>query len=346
MATEEFSAALSAIKISTERERLDGFLACCFPQFSRAQLQQWIKQGQVLVNQQAVKPSLSLHGGEEINIKGEFPAVVADKPQQLDLDIAYEDDNLFIINKPVGLVVHPGAGNPDNTLLNALLAYRHEQEQLPRAGLVHRLDRGTSGLIIAAKHPASYNYLQRLLKERKIKRNYLAVVEGVPVSGGMVDTPISRDPHNRLRKITYKASLPDGDLPAGARHAITHFRVAKKFISHSLLNLSLETGRTHQLRVHLQSLGYPLVGDRLYGWQKKLPPSPEMELTNLIRGFSNPVLHAISLEFMMGWRGMNSSGGHGQDIKGPYEVKLEAPVPAKMNKLLELLSQHTKSYKK
>ena len=329
---DKFYVSLSVCRHLRKKERLDAFLACCFPQFSRVQLQDWIKQGKIKINKEEVKQSFNLQGGEEIIIKGDLPAVLFDKPQPMELDIAYEDSDLLIINKPAGLVVHPGAGNPDHTLLNALLAYRAEQEELPRAGLVHRLDKGTSGLIIAAKNPPGFNYLQKIIKQRRIKRNYIALVEGVPVSGGTINLPLGRDPHNRIRMKAVEvldAVVNNGKIkaPSRLRHAVTNFRVVERFAAHTLLKVSLETGRTHQIRAHLNSLGYPLVGDSLYGWQKKLPPDCGEDLAIRLRGLSMPVLHSFSLEFAM---------KNGRNLR---EISVEAPLPAEFFSLLGLLRQ-------
>lgn len=307
-----------------EHQRVDSFLAGCFPEISRSTIQDWIKEDQVKVNGEKVKPSFPVQGKESIIISATLAQAVYDLPQESELDIAYEDEDILVINKPVGLVVHPGAGNPDNTLLNYLLAYNGEQKDLPRAGLVHRLDRGTSGLLLVAKNIQSYNILQGMIKNREVQRDYLALVEGVPISGAKIDAPIGRDPRNRLRMLTYNR----GAIPARARSAVTHFRVKEKFISHALLDVSLETGRTHQIRTHLQSVGFPIIGDAFYGWHKKLPPNISDELRDYIRNFSHPALHAVSLSFTY------KSGGDEQVIN------LKVAPPDDMLKLVKLLREN------
>ncbi|MBE8182217.1 MAG: RluA family pseudouridine synthase, partial [Candidatus Portiera sp.] len=307
-----------------KQQRVDSFLAECFPDVSRSTIQDWIKGGQVKVNDEKVKPSSSVHGKEHISISATLVQAIHDLPQESELAVVYEDDDMLIINKPVGLVVHPGAGNPDNTLLNYLLAYRSEQKDLPRAGLVHRLDRGTSGLLLVSKNLQSHNILQEMIKNREVKRDYLALVEGVPISGGKIDAPIGRDPRNRLRMLTYSR----GAVPARARSAVTHFRVKEKFVTHALLDVALETGRTHQIRTHMQSVGFPIIGDGFYGWHKKLPPNIDDELRDYIRGFSHPALHAVALAFTY------KSGGNER------EINLKAEPPADMLKMVKLLRKN------
>lgn len=321
----QFAVSLSVINLpastDAKSQRLDSFLADCFPDISRSLIQEWIKKEQIKVNGDKVKPSLSVHGQEEISIAASLAQVVDDLPQEQELDVVYEDEDILVINKPVGLVVHPGAGNPDSTLLNYLLAYNSGQKDLPRAGLVHRLDRGTSGLLLVAKNIHSHHHLQEMIKNREIKRDYIALVEGVPISGDKIDAPIGRDPHNRLRMLSYVR----GAIPARAKNAVTHFRVKEKFIAHALLDVTLETGRTHQIRTHLQSAGFPIIGDLLYAWQRKLPPQVSDELRDYIRGFSHPALHAASLSFTY------KSGTAEKDIK------LTTKPPADMLELIKLL---------
>ena len=347
----DFVCSLSVHEPAAKTKRLDGFLTECFPQFSRALIQRWIKNGEVKLikadkadradkadKAEVVKPSFALRGKEQIEISGKFPEQVVDLPQAIELNIAYEDDDLMVIDKPAGLVVHPGAGNPDQTLLNALLAYNQEQQKIPRAGLVHRLDRGTSGLMIVAKNLTSYNQLNSQLQERLIKRSYLAIVEGVPVSGGRIELAIARDPQNRVRRLSY----PPEQAPAGAKEAVSNFRVKKKFARHSLLEVSLETGRTHQIRSHLKFIGYPIVGDSLYGWQRKLPPQPEPggvgaggdssafdyeAAREFIRGFARPALHSASLSFSY----------QAEDSSADKNISLTAEPPADFTKLLDIL---------
>lgn len=314
-----------------KHQRVDSFLAGCFPELSRVTIQDWIKSGEVQVDEKSVKPSFAVQGGEQIHIDATFLQVTDAVAQESHLEVVYEDDDLLVINKPVGLVVHPGAGNPDHTLLNYLLAYRSEQKELPRAGLVHRLDSGTSGLLMVAKNQFSYNILQQLIKDREVKRDYIALVEGMPISGDTIDMPIGRDPKNRLRMRTYKM----GAAPSKARNAVTHFRVKEKFSTHGLLDVSLETGRTHQIRTHLQTLGFPIVGDGFYGWHRKLPLDANDELRDAIRSFSHPALHAASLSFIY----KPNVGGE----KAARPISLQAEMPSDMAKLVRLLRDNRDS---
>lgn len=299
-------------------ERLDILLAQCFPQFSRVTLQNWIHNSQIKLNGLSVKPSYKLQGKEEITLKAYVAARVDNLPQDIPLKIIYEDDDLFIINKPSGMVVHPGAGNPDNTLVNALIFFRPEQAKMPRAGLVHRLDKGTSGLIIAAKDPIAYKLLQNLIKERKIKRDYIALVEGVPISGGSIERSIGRDSRNRLKMTSYPLQ---GDF-VNAKSAITHYRIKEKYASHSLLNVTLETGRTHQIRVHLSAIGYPLVGDSLYGAKGVLPPAASPQLRLKLLSLARPLLHAVSLNI---------------NLSSTKRIKAKSPIESDMQQLIQEL---------
>jgi 23S rRNA pseudouridine1911/1915/1917 synthase len=235
--------------------RLDKALARMFPEHSRSRLQRWLRDGQVSLDSHAAKPKQKIWGGERVEIRPELdPAQGPHRPEQIALDIVHEDDDILVINKPAGLVVHPGNGNWKGTLLNALLHHSPQLAALPRAGIVHRLDKGTSGLLVVAKTPTAQTDLVRQLQARTVKREYLALVHGAVRGGGEVSAPVGRDPRNRTRMAV---------VPAG-RHALTRYRVARRFADVSLLECSLETGRTHQIRVHMQSLGHPLVGDPLY----------------------------------------------------------------------------------
>lgn len=303
---EEFHADFS---VFTTSSRLDRLLSQCFPQFSRALLQAWIKDGMVQVNERDSKPSHKLKPRARIHIRASFPIRAPDVPAAIQLNRVYEDEYLLIINKPPELIVHPGAGIRDGTLLNALLAHNSEQKYLPRAGLVHRLDRGTSGLLIIAKRAVTLLKLQQQLQRREIHRHYLALVEGVPISGDTIDRPLGRDPRNRLRFKAYSHKAPH------TRPAITHYRIERKFSTHALLRASLETGRTHQIRCHLAAAGYPLVGDSLYGAHNILPP---------LEKFSRQALHAASLVF-----------NHPHSQK---EMTFTAPIPVDMQQLLGLLA--------
>ena len=253
-------------------------------------------------------------GGEEVDLDAELREIERWLPQAVDFEVLHADADLIIVAKPVGLVVHPGAGNPDGTLVNGLLHSFPELAALPRAGIVHRLDKDTSGLLAVARSLTAHTSLVQQLAAREMGREYLAVVEQVPVSGGRIEAPIGRDPHNRLRM----AVNHDG------RDAVTHFRVVDRFRTHALLRCTLETGRTHQIRVHLSQEGFPIVGDALYGARGRLPTAPTDALIAAIRGFRRQALHACRLALV------HPASG---DV-----VAFEAPVPADMTALLEALA--------
>ena len=266
-------------------QRLDQALAAALPMHSRARLQRWLKSGELTVDGATAKARQRAFGGERIRIDAELSAVEDWRPQDVAFDVVHADEDLIIVGKPVGLVVHPGAGNPDGTLVNGLLHRFPELAALPRAGIVHRLDKDTSGLLCVARSLEAHTALVQQLAAREMGRGYLAVVEEVPVSGATIDAPIDRDPYNRLRM----AVVREG------REAVTHFRVRTRFRRHALVACALETGRTHQIRVHLSHEGFPLVGDRLYGARGRLPPSPTPELIEAIQGFRRQALHAERL---------------------------------------------------
>lgn len=268
--------------------RLDKALATTFSQFSREKIQQWIQQGVVLVNNvPATSIKVKVQGGEEVSIKTQLEIMRNDEGQAIDLDILYEDDDIFIINKPAGLVVHPGAGNVQGTMLNGLLHHAPQLRVLPRAGIVHRLDKNTSGLMVVAKTLEAYTSLVRSLSLHEVERTYYALVKGEMISGGTVDQPMARHPHKR----TLMAIVDTG------KHAVTHYRVQEKFKGHTLLRVNLETGRTHQIRVHLSSIRYPIVGDKLYGWRHQMPRGGQNEVSIATGNLSRQLLHAKALAF-------------------------------------------------
>ncbi|MCX2802599.1 23S rRNA pseudouridine(1911/1915/1917) synthase RluD [Microbulbifer thermotolerans] len=296
--------------------RLDQAAAELIPDYSRARLQSWIKGGQLTVDGNTAKPKDKLFGGERLRLRAELEPQGEWRPQALDLQVVFEDDSLLVINKPAGLVVHPAAGNPDGTLLNGLLHYCPALERVPRAGIVHRLDKDTSGLMVVAKTLPAQTSLVQQLKARTVSRQYDALAQGAISGGGTVDAPIGRHRQNRLKMAV---------LDFGGKEAITHYRVRERFRTHTLLRCALATGRTHQIRVHMAYIRHPLVGDPLYGGRPRLPPEASPELARALQQFPRQALHAAEL-----------------CLRHPCsdeEMRWRAPIPADMLRLLELLRE-------
>jgi len=277
------------VPLTAAGRRFDQTLAELFPDYSRSRLTAWIKSGAATLDGATAPPRQLLRGGEQVRLEAELEAEVASAPEDIALAIVHEDEHLLVIDKPAGLVVHPGAGNPSGTLLNALLHHDAKLAELPRAGIVHRLDKDTSGLMVVAKTLPAMTALVEMLSRHDVERQYEAVVLGSLVSGGTVDEPIGRSMGDRLRQAVR-------DEESG-KHAVTHYRLRERFRAHSLLQCNLETGRTHQIRVHLTHIGHPLVGDPLYGGGLKLPRRAAPELVAALRGFRRQALHAERLAF-------------------------------------------------
>lgn len=267
-------------------KRVDSVLAECFPQYSRSLLCQWIKEDAITIQGQFIKPNFKVKGIETVVINAHLKSHTELSPCPIELNIIYEDSYLIIINKPANLVVHPGAGNWDNTLANALIYYNPSLKTLPRAGLIHRLDKDTTGLLIIAKTIESYHMLVKAMQERKIERRYLALVNGKILKDGTIQTHIGRDPKVRTKMSVVKEGKP----------AITHYAPQKQYNNHSLLEIKLETGRTHQIRVHLSYIKHPLVGDKTYGSNRN--QNVLSSLSDTLQNFNRQALHAYRLNFI------------------------------------------------
>ncbi|NRD72550.1 23S rRNA pseudouridine(1911/1915/1917) synthase RluD [Shewanella sp. VB17] len=268
-------------------QRLDQTLAELYPDYSRTRIKEWIQSGWIYIDGVAsTKPREKVLEGQVIVVEATLKEETAAKAQRIDLDIVYEDDHIIVINKQAGLVVHPGAGNQDGTLMNALLYHCPGIELVPRAGIVHRLDKDTTGLMVVAKTVEAQTHLVSALQAREITREYEAIVLGSLISGGTVDEPIDRHPTKR----THMAVVHNG------KPAMTHYRVAEKFRAHTRLRLRLESGRTHQIRVHMTHIGHTLVGDPVYGGRPRPPKGVSPDLFEVYMGFKRQALHAIRLE--------------------------------------------------
>ncbi|NGP52145.1 23S rRNA pseudouridine(1911/1915/1917) synthase RluD [Thioalkalivibrio sp. XN8] len=300
-------------------QRLDQVLAALFPDYSRSRLQGWIKAGQVTVDGRCLRPRDKVDGGEAVRLAAVLEDESRDAPEAIALDVVYEDEEILVLNKPAGLVVHPGAGNPAGTLVNALLHHRPGLAVLPRAGIVHRLDKDTSGIMVVAATPGAHAALVRQLEERSVKREYHAVCVGVMTGGGTVDAPIGRHPVDRVRMAVRE----------GGREAVTHYRVQARFRGHTHLRCQLETGRTHQIRVHLAHIRHPLVGDPVYGGRLVVPAGATEALIEALRGFRRQALHAARLELV--------HPGSGEP------VQFEAPLAADLEALLAVLRADAKA---
>lgn len=267
-------------------QRLDQALAQLLPDYSRSRLKGWIESGEVRVDGQVRRPKDKLLGGERVEVSATLPVETHATAQSIPLEVVHQDVHLFVINKPAGLVVHPGAGNPDQTLQNALLALDGQLAELPRAGIVHRLDKDTTGLLLVARTLKAHTALVRMLEDREVHREYEAVCRGVMTAGGTIDAPIDRHKVDRVKMA----------VRSGGREAVTHYRVIKRYRAHTNVRVQLETGRTHQIRVHLAHVGYPLVGDKVYGGRLAMPKGATPELQSALREFPRQALHAARLE--------------------------------------------------
>ena len=304
-----------------EGERLDFIAAELFQQYSRSHLQRWIKGGELQVDGKQLKAKERLFSDQVLQIEATIEIEAEeDKAQAIALVVVYEDDSILVINKPAGLVVHPAVGHSDNTLLNGLLHHCPSLADLPRAGIVHRLDKDTSGIMVVAKTAAAQESLIEQLQARTVNRHYYALVQGVITAGATIDAPIGRHPNNRQKQAV---------VTTGGKEAITHYRVEQRYRAQTLVRCQLESGRTHQIRVHMAYARYPVVGDRLYGGRPKLPKAAEPALIETLQQFPRQALHAYKLGLL-----------HPDD--GDY-CEWEIPVAEDMQQLLDLLAADAKN---
>ncbi|MFP9471392.1 23S rRNA pseudouridine(1911/1915/1917) synthase RluD [Pectobacterium brasiliense] len=303
-------------------QRLDQALAELFPDYSRSRIKEWILENRVQINGNVInKPKEKVLGGESVAIDALIEEEARWEAQDIKLDIVYEDEDILVINKPRDLVVHPGAGNPDGTVLNALLHHYPEIVDVPRAGIVHRLDKDTTGLMVVAKTVPAQTRLVEALQAREITREYEAVAIGSMTAGGMVDQPIAR--HSTKR--THMAVHPMG------KPAVTHYRIMEHFRAHTRLRLRLETGRTHQIRVHMAHINHPLVGDQLYGGRPRPPKGASEDFIEMLREFDRQALHATMLRFY-------------HPITGIH-MEWHAELPQDMVDLINALKADTEAFK-
>lgn len=293
--------------------RVDQALARLCPQHSRARMQVWIRAGQVRVDGRVPRPRDRLRGGENISIEIRHEPDTAPDAEYIPLRIVHEDAQLIVLDKPPGLVVHPGAGVRRHTLMNALLHHDPGLRRVPRAGIVHRLDKDTSGLMVIARTPEAHTWLVAQMKSRLVRREYVAIVRGLLTAGGRIEAPIGRHPRERRRM---------GVIAAG-RAAVTHYRILRRFAAHTLVRVTLETGRTHQIRVHMAHIHHPVLGDRTYGGRPRLPAGAPERVRELIRAFPRQALHAAALAL-----------AHPGTQE---EMRWESPVPDDMQELIGVL---------
>ena len=295
--------------------RLDQALARMFPEYSRSRLKEWLLAGAITVDGGPKRPRDAVAGGESIELEPQSEVEVEAVPEPMELDIAFEDDDLLVVNKPAGLVVHPGAGNPAGTLMNGLLHHAPQLEEVPRAGIIHRIDKDTSGLLLVAKTLPAHTALVRQLADRDIARQYLAVCNGVLTGGGTIREPIARHPVDRKRM----------SVRQNGKSATTHYTVLERFRAFTYIQVKLETGRTHQIRVHFAWRRHALAGDPVYGGRLALPAGAGDALIDTLRRFRRQALHAARLAFEHPATGA--------------VIELEAPLPADFEELLAVLRE-------
>ena len=295
--------------------RLDQALARMFPEYSRSRLKEWLLAGAITVNGGSKRPRDAVSGGEEIALEPQADVEVEAHPEPMQLDVVHEDDAVLVVNKPAGLVVHPGAGNTTGTLMNGLLHHAPQLEEVPRAGIVHRIDKDTTGLLLIAKTLTAHTSLVRQLADREISREYLAVCNGVLTGGGTIDAPVARHPVDRKRMSVQQDGKP----------AVTHYAVLERFRAFTYIRVRLETGRTHQIRVHFAWRRHALVGDPVYGGRLALPKGASEPVVDILRRFKRQALHAARLSFAHPDTGET--------------VEFDAPAPADFQDLLRILRE-------
>jgi len=312
--TAEFQVIDLEIPTELAGKRLDSALARLLPQHSRTRIKGWIEDGAVLVGRLRCKPRDIVEAGSLVRVQmtRDAPQLTV-LPEAIALRLVHEDKDLLVVDKPAGLVVHPGAGNPRHTLQNALLGLDPTLAALPRAGLIHRLDKDTSGLLVVARHAEAQTSLSRQLMARSMSREYLALCVGVMTGGGTIDAPIGRNRSDRLRMAVRESGRP----------AVTHYRVLERFRAHTYISVKLETGRTHQIRLHLSHLKYPIVGDPVYGGRFAQPRDAAPEFVATLRTFKRQALHAASLGF--------------EHPRTGKRLALQSPVPEDFRQLLQAL---------
>ncbi|WP_372780864.1 23S rRNA pseudouridine(1911/1915/1917) synthase RluD [Litorivivens sp.] len=301
-------------------QRLDQAVAHLFPDYSRSRLQSWIKSGELTVNGATLRPKDKIMGGETVSIGAELQDEGRWEPQQIDFGLFYEDEQLLVLDKPVGLVVHPAAGHADGTLVNALLEHCPALAQLPRAGIVHRLDKDTSGLMVVAKTLEAHTSLVKQLQAREVHREYEALVYGAMTGGGKVDAPMGRHPQQRKKMAVVRA---------GGKDAVTHYRMIARYAHFSHVRCLLETGRTHQIRVHMAHIKHPLIGDQLYAGRLRQPKGASELLSETLRTFRRQALHARRLELL-------------HPASGEL-VSWESELPADFQRLRDVLAAEDKA---
>jgi 23S rRNA pseudouridine1911/1915/1917 synthase len=310
----EFQVLQLEIPVELAGQRLDSALARLLPEHSRTRIKTWIESGGVLLGRKVCKPRDTVEAGARVQVRLTVPVPQTEvHAESMAVKLVHEDQDVFVVDKPAGLVVHPGAGNPSHTLQNGLLALDPALARLPRAGLIHRLDKDTSGLLVVARNEAAQTSLARQLMARTMAREYQAVCAGVMVGGGTIDAPIGRNRSDRLRMAVRESGRP----------AVTHYRVLERFRAHTHLSVRLETGRTHQIRLHLSHVKYPIVGDPVYGGRFGLPRGAGVALIEALRSLRRQALHAATLSF--------------DQPRTGARLTLQSPIPADLEHLLAVL---------